>query len=68
MRPYLAVLCRADGLATILGESADRARPLELLTARYPQYRANPPAGPVIAITVARWTGWAANDEDMPSA
>ena len=51
---------RADGLASILGESADRARPLELLAARYPQYRVNPPAGPVIAIAVARWTGWAA--------
>src|SRR6516225_5885219 len=51
---------RADGLASILGESADRARPLELLAARYPQYRATPPAGPVIAIAVERWTGWAA--------
>ena len=53
---------RADGLASILGEPAHRARPLELLAARYPQYRANPPAGPVIAITVERWTGWAASD------
>jgi PPOX class probable F420-dependent enzyme len=53
---------RADGLASILGEPAGRARPLELLTARYPQYRANPPAGPVIAIAVDRWTGWAASD------
>ena len=53
---------RADGLASILGESADRTRPLELLAARYPQYRANPPAGPVIAIAVERWTGWAASD------
>ena len=51
---------RADGLASILGESADRARPLELLAARYPQYRATLPAGPVIAIAVERWTGWAA--------
>lgn len=53
---------RADGLASILGEPADRARPLELLAARYPQYRVNPPAGPVIAIAVERWTGWAASD------
>jgi len=51
---------RAEGLAAILGEPGGRARPLALLAARYPQYRANPPAGPVIAITVARWTGWAA--------
>jgi len=53
---------RADGLASILGEPAGRARPLELLAARYPQYRVNPPAGPVIAIAGERWTGWAASD------
>ena len=53
---------RADGLASLLGEPADRARPLELLAARYPQYRVTPPAGPVIAIAVERWTGWAASD------
>ena len=53
---------RAEGLASILGEPAVRARPLELLAARYPQYRVNPPAGPVIAIAVERWTGWAASD------
>jgi len=53
---------RADGLASILGEPADRGRPLELLAARYRQYQASPPAGPVIAIAVGRWTGWAASD------
>jgi PPOX class probable F420-dependent enzyme len=53
---------RAEGLASILGEPGDRARPLELLAARYPQYRARPPAGPVIAIAVERWTGWSASD------
>ena len=53
---------RADGLASILGEPADRARALGLLAARYPQYRVSPPAGPVIAIAVERWTGWAARE------
>jgi PPOX class probable F420-dependent enzyme len=52
---------RADGLATILRDPADMPGPLELLAARYPQYRANPPTGPVIAIAVERWTGWAAS-------
>ena len=51
---------RADGLAAILGAPADMAGPLELLAARYPQYRANPPAGPLIKIQAERWTGWAA--------
>jgi PPOX class probable F420-dependent enzyme len=51
---------RADGLAAILRDPADLASPLELLAARYPQYQVNPPAGPVIAIAVERWVGWAA--------
>jgi PPOX class probable F420-dependent enzyme len=51
---------RADGLATILGRPAGLAGPLELLAARYPQYRASSPAGPLIRIQVERWTGWAA--------
>jgi PPOX class probable F420-dependent enzyme len=51
---------RADGLAAILGAPADTAGPLELLAARYPQYRPNPPPGPLIRIQVQRWTGWAA--------
>ena len=51
---------RADGLAAILRHPADMAGPLGLLAARYPQYQANAPAGPVIAIEAERWTGWAA--------
>ena len=53
---------RADGLASILGEPADRARPLALLAARYPQYRVNPPAGPALDRDRDHWTGWAASD------
>src|SRR5258708_6876844 len=51
---------RADGLATILSQPPDMAGPLELLAARYRQYRAQPPAGPLIRIQAERWTGWAA--------
>ena len=51
---------RADGTASLLGHPGDMAGPLRLLAARYPQYRASPPAGPVICVRVARWTGWAA--------
>jgi PPOX class probable F420-dependent enzyme len=51
---------RADGTAVLLDRPADMAGPLRLLAARYPQYRASPPAGPVIRIQVTRWTGWAA--------
>jgi len=51
---------RADGVASVLARPADMAGPLRLLAARYPQYRASPPAGPVISVRVARWSGWAA--------
>ncbi len=52
---------RADGAAAVLDPSAgaDVAGPLRLLAARYPQYAVQPPAGPVIAVRVDRWTGWA---------
>lgn len=51
---------RADGTATILTEHTDMAAPIDLLTAKYPHYQRIRPAGPVIAITVARWLGWQA--------
>lgn len=52
---------RADGEAAILDDPLLMAAPVTLLAARYPQYRDVPPAGPVIAIRVQRWTGWAAS-------
>jgi PPOX class probable F420-dependent enzyme len=66
---------RADGSARILpaaddgddgkdgkdGDADESARrvPIELLQRRYPQYVADVPRGPVIEISVIRWTGWA---------
>lgn len=52
---------RADGQAAVLDAVAGLAGPLRLLAARYPQYAAQPPVGPVIAVRVDRWTGWAAS-------
>jgi PPOX class probable F420-dependent enzyme len=49
---------RADGHAAVLTAPADIASPVALLAARYPQYQAIRPAGPVIAITVTTWTAW----------
>ena len=51
---------RADGTASVLTSPAEMAAPLRLLAERYPQYREQPPAGPVISVRVERWTGWAA--------
>jgi len=52
---------RADGRAGILEDPAETAGPIRALIQRYPQYRGQPPTGPVIAIAVERWTGWAAS-------
>jgi PPOX class probable F420-dependent enzyme len=54
---------RADGEARVLG--ADAADPavraaLGWLGDKYAQYRDRPPAGPVVAVTVLRWSGWRA--------
>jgi PPOX class probable F420-dependent enzyme len=51
---------RADGLAVVLAGEREMAGPLRLLAERYWQYREAPPTGPVLAITVERWSGWAA--------
>jgi PPOX class probable F420-dependent enzyme len=52
---------RADGSGRVLaaGETEGREA-VELLTRRYAQYRERPPAGPVLAIDVDRWSGWSA--------
>ena len=49
---------RADGTARVLtaGEETDRA--IDLLVERYPQYRRNRPAGPAVAISIRRMSGW----------
>jgi PPOX class probable F420-dependent enzyme len=53
---------RADGTARLLDPGDDEAaRARALLAGRYAQYRAAPPPGVVIAVDVARWSGWAAS-------
>ena len=52
---------RADGRGRVLEAAEPEATSARrLLVARYPQYRAEPPTGPVLAVDVARWSGWAA--------
>jgi PPOX class probable F420-dependent enzyme len=51
---------RADGTAAILADQRQMAAPLKLLADRYWQYHQAPPTGPVLAVTVERWSGWAA--------
>jgi PPOX class probable F420-dependent enzyme len=52
---------RADGTGRILDPAEPEARDaIARLAARYPQYRENPPRGPVVAIDVERWSSWSA--------
>lgn len=55
---------RADGTARILATDAPEGRDaITLLVARYPQYRDQPPRGPVVAIDVTRWSSWSADSD-----
>lgn len=49
---------RADGSARILEDDQERAGPVRLLVEKFWQYRERPPAGPVVVVDVARWSGW----------
>jgi len=49
---------RVDGTARVIEDEAAILAPIELLAAKYPQYRADPPDGPIIAITIGRIAGW----------
>jgi PPOX class probable F420-dependent enzyme len=51
---------RADGVARVLEESAEVETALDLLVARYAQYRERRPDGPVVALDVERISGWSA--------
>jgi PPOX class probable F420-dependent enzyme len=59
---------RADGVARILEDEAERAQPVGLLAAKYPQYQQQVPQGPVVEIAVARWSGWAFSETPQNSA
>lgn len=50
---------RADGAARI-ASGAEAEAALDLLVGKYPQYVDDRPSGPVLAVDVAKWTGWSA--------
>jgi PPOX class probable F420-dependent enzyme len=50
---------RADGHATVVDVTDPEAvRALAALSAKYPQYAADPPAGPMVRVDVRRWSSW----------
>jgi PPOX class probable F420-dependent enzyme len=52
---------RVDGPAAVLEDGDEHAAALAALIAKYRQYTAAAPRGPVIAIEVERWSGWSAS-------
>jgi PPOX class probable F420-dependent enzyme len=51
---------RVDGSARVIVDAAEAGRAIAALVAKYEQYAAAPPAGPVLALDVRAWTGWSA--------
>lgn len=51
---------RADGTARVLEPGPEAERAIDLLVRHYRQYQHARPAGPVVAITIDRITGWGA--------
>jgi PPOX class probable F420-dependent enzyme len=51
---------RLDGVARVVTGEGEVKKALRLLAARYSQYRATTPAGPVVAVAIAGMTGWSA--------
>jgi len=63
---------RIDGAATLVSvDSDDGPRALSALSAKYSQYAAETPLGPLIRIAVDNWTSWSArsaSDDPADSA
>jgi PPOX class probable F420-dependent enzyme len=49
---------RLRGRARVLDDGLERVRALTLLAAKYPQYHADPPDGPVLAVDVTDVRTW----------
>jgi PPOX class probable F420-dependent enzyme len=50
---------RLRGRGRVLDDGEEARRALRALAEKYPQYTRDPPAGPVIALDIAEWRGWA---------
>ena len=50
---------RADGDGAVLDAPPVDHPGIQALMARFHQYRDEPPSGPLLVVTVRRWTGWA---------
>jgi PPOX class probable F420-dependent enzyme len=53
---------RLRGRARVLDEGTEHDRALELLKGKYPQYRAEPPEGPVLAVDISERREWSSRE------
>jgi len=51
---------RLDGRGRLVADPVEAARAIDALVSKYPQYAEQTPAGPVIAVDIARWSSWSA--------
>jgi PPOX class probable F420-dependent enzyme len=49
---------RADGTGEVIDVPPVGHPGIQALVQRFPQYRDEPPSGPLLVVTVQRWTGW----------
>lgn len=49
---------RLRGRAFVVDDGEELGRALEALAAKYPQYRVEPPPGPVVAVALDEWKWW----------
>lgn len=49
---------RVDGSGRVVDHGPERDRALAALTAKYEQYRREPPPGPVVALDITTWRAW----------
>lgn len=52
---------RLDGPARVVTDIAEQSKASAQLASKYEQYRKVHPAGPVLAVDIARWSGWRAD-------
>jgi len=57
---------RASGPSRVVDDDQEAHRALVLLAEKYPQYRASPPRGPVVAVEIAHLRWWSSSPEEEP--
>lgn len=51
---------RLDGRGRAVADVSEAARAINALVGKYHQYAEHAPAGPVLAVDIARWSSWSA--------